>query len=79
MVIGSRSRKYNRERMEAVEVTLMIKTALLVAYSALARQESRGSHYRTDFPLSDDKGWLKNIVLTKNRNDKVEISVKEIV
>jgi fumarate reductase (CoM/CoB) subunit A len=79
MVIGSRSRKYNRERMEAVEVALMIKTALLVAYSALARQESRGSHYRTDFPLSDDKGWLKNIVLTKNRNDKVEISVKEIL
>jgi len=79
MVIGSHSRKYNRERMEAMEVPLMIKTALLVAYSALAREESRGSHYRTDFPLSDDKKWLKNIVLTKNRNDKVEICLKEII
>src|SRR5256712_8636433 len=36
---------------------------LLVARSALAREESRGAHYRTDFPAHDDKKFLKHSVV----------------
>jgi L-aspartate oxidase len=36
---------------------------LLVARSALARQESRGAHYRTDFPAHDDAKFLKHSVI----------------
>ena len=43
-------------------------TALLVARSALAREESRGSHYRMDAPDHDDKKFLKHSVV---RGDKV--------
>lgn len=50
MAIGSSSRIYNRDRMEAIEVPFMIRTGLLVAHAALFRKESRGSHYRTGFP-----------------------------
>jgi succinate dehydrogenase/fumarate reductase flavoprotein subunit len=77
VIIGS-GRKYNRERMEAVELPLMARTALLVATSALWRQESRGSHYRTDFPSRDDSRWLKNIVLTKDEKGGVGIEFREI-
>jgi len=42
--------------------------ALLVARSALAREESRGAHYRMDYPDHDDKKFLKHSVL---RGDKV--------
>ena len=59
------SRTYNRDRMEAIEVPLMVKTAHLVARAASERQESRGSHYRTDFPLRDDSRWLRNLVVKK--------------
>lgn len=79
MVIGSDHRKYNRERMEAIEAVLMIKTALLVGRSALARQESRGSHYRSDFTSSDDRKWLKNIISTRNRDGGVALSLRDIV
>jgi L-aspartate oxidase len=42
---------------EAANVRL---AALLVARSALAREESRGAHYRTDCPDHDDKKFLKH-------------------
>ncbi len=70
--------RYNRDRMEAIEVPLMARTALLVAASALCRQESRGSHYRTDFPSSNDGSWLKNILLSKDGKGGMEIGFKEI-
>ncbi len=78
LTIGSHGVRYNREKMEAIEAELMIKTAILVATSALQRKESRGSHYRTDFPLQDDKNWLKNIVLKKGKSGEVEIDYHHI-
>jgi L-aspartate oxidase len=39
------------------------QTGLLIARSALAREESRGAHYRTDFPAHDDKRFLKHSVV----------------
>jgi L-aspartate oxidase len=42
-------------------------TALLVARSALAREESRGAHYRIDYPDHDDRKFLKHSVV---RNDR---------
>jgi succinate dehydrogenase/fumarate reductase flavoprotein subunit len=38
--------------------------ALAVARSALARQDSRGDHFRTDWPGRDDRTWLGNIVIS---------------
>lgn len=43
-------------------------TALLVARSALAREESRGAHYRMDYPDHDDKKFLKHSIV---RGEKV--------
>jgi fumarate reductase flavoprotein subunit len=42
----------------------MLKLALCVAYGALQRQESRGAHSRQDYPLRDDKNWLKRTLAT---------------
>lgn len=40
--------------------------ALLVARSALAREESRGAHYRTDFPAHNDAKFLKHSIIKGN-------------
>ena len=49
-----------RRSCEAANLHL---AGLLVARSALAREESRGAHYRTDFPAHDDKRFLKHSVV----------------
>jgi fumarate reductase (CoM/CoB) subunit A len=79
MVIGCKDRVYNRDRMEAIEVPLMVKTALLVARAASERKESRGSHYRTDFPERNDRDWLRNIVIKKDGGGRMGISVENTV
>lgn len=55
----------NRELIEALETQNMLKTAEAVARSALAREESRGAHFREDFPAADDGRFLKNFFVTE--------------
>ncbi|EOI8775524.1 fumarate reductase flavoprotein subunit [Campylobacter coli] len=49
----------NHELEEAYRVPRMLKVALCVAYGALLRTESRGAHYREDYPKRDDLNWMK--------------------
>lgn len=54
-------RSYNQEWNEYLNLENFLLVSRLVALSALARQDSRGSHYRSDFPGIDNEGFLKNI------------------
>ena len=69
---------------ENVILTWEVKSSLLVCEaiirSALMRQESRGAHYRSDFPNIDDDKWKVNIYCRKEGNEMVlfKDNVKEI-
>jgi L-aspartate oxidase len=54
------ARPVTRRGFEAANIHL---AGLLVSRSALAREESRGAHYRTDFPAHDDAKFLKHSVV----------------
>jgi fumarate reductase (CoM/CoB) subunit A len=58
--IGSRLR-------DAIEADGQLELAQIMVTAALSRQESRGGHYRQDYPTQDDENWLKNIVLKKEK------------
>src|SRR5437588_230206 len=58
--VEDRSRKYNTELVEVIELGGMIDLAETLVEGALARQESRGAHSREDFPKRDDPNWLKH-------------------
>jgi fumarate reductase flavoprotein subunit len=55
--IDYKARGANPELVSAYRVKLMLKLALCVAYGALQRTESRGAHYREDFPQRNDRDW----------------------
>lgn len=57
---------FNTYLIEALELENMLVTSSMVVESALIREESRGSHYRKDFPETRPE-WLKSIVLNRNR------------
>ena len=69
---------------EEVVLTLEVKSSLVVSEaiirSALIRQESRGAHYRSDFPQLDDEKWKVNIYCRAEGKEMVlfKESIKEI-
>lgn len=55
-------RRFNLEWARAIEFALMVEVAEVIVESALAREESRGAHFRRDFPNEDNENWLKHTV-----------------
>ena len=49
-----------------IETVNMLNVALMITQSALARTESRGAHYRVDFPTQDDTNWYRRILITRD-------------
>lgn len=58
---------YNNDLLDALEVINMLEVAELVTKSALIREESRGAHYREDYPETKNK-WKKSIVFNKDKD-----------
>jgi fumarate reductase flavoprotein subunit len=59
-----KNRGANPELVTAYRVQKMLKLALCVSYGALTRTESRGAHFRQDFPRRNDAEWLKRTLAT---------------
>ncbi len=60
ITLDDRSLTFNTELTAALELECMLDIAEAVAYSAVARTESRGSHQRTDYPKRDDDNFLRH-------------------
>ena len=58
----------NPELAFALRLKGMLRLAMTVAKGAQARTESRGAHYRSDFPLRNDRDWLNRTLVTWPRN-----------
>ena len=54
--------RFNGGLINALELPMMIDLAMIICEGALARTESRGSHYRTDYKSRDDGNWLKHTI-----------------
>jgi len=64
--------KSEKPGRETQELRNLHALALLIARSGLAREESRGSHYRSDFPYRNDENFGKHSVVQKGKDVKFE-------
>jgi len=75
---SSDSRLYNKEWMDALELPNMVQLIETSARCALARTESRGVHYREDYPVSNNDEWIKESTV-KYSNDVLNIGLQDVV
>ena len=62
-----------RDLLRVVELRSMLVVSEMVCRAALMRKESRGAHFRNDYPEEDDANWLKNITIScRNANMELE-------
>ena len=68
--IEDKSRLFNTELQEAIELGHMLDYSTFIVKGALAREESRGAHFREDFPTRNDDKFLKHtMAYMSNRGD----------
>src|ERR687898_2738059 len=75
--------KIDDDNSENIVITLQVKSSLVaceaIIRSALMRQESRGAHYRSDFPKLDDERWKVNIYCRKGGKKGVSAAAVEMI
>ncbi len=72
------SRRFNTDLLGAIETEHLLTFSEIIVASGLARTESRGAHYRTDFVSRDDEHWLKHTLATKNGDAGPVLSYKPV-
>jgi succinate dehydrogenase / fumarate reductase flavoprotein subunit len=78
--LQDKNKKFNTELVEAIELGFLLECSEATIHGALARQESRGAHYRTDYPNRDDANWLKHTLAYKGtKAHDVRLDYKDVL
>ena len=78
VAISSAEGAYNPSLSTLLELGNMLDVAHVIVASALARQESRGAHFRTDFPERDDDNWLRHTIAAQG-TEEPSLAYKPVV
>jgi len=78
--LQDKGKTFNTELVEAIELGFLLDCAEATIHGALARTESRGAHYRTDYQQRDDANWLKHTLAYKGtKTHDVRLDYKDVV
>src|SRR5439155_13040222 len=78
VAVTDKGKVFNTELMEAVELGFLLDVSDTLVAAALARDESRGAHYREDHPLRDDDHWLRHSLAYRAPDDEVRLEYKDV-
>ncbi len=75
-----KGKTFNTELVEALELGFLLDCAEATVHGALARKESRGAHYRTDYVKRDDANWLKHTLAYQGKTSHdVRLDYKDVI
>ncbi|HJG81013.1 MAG TPA: succinate dehydrogenase flavoprotein subunit [Brevibacterium senegalense] len=70
--IQDRGKRFNLDLLEAVELGFLLEIAEVVTVAAIHRKESRGGHFREDFPDRDDENFMQHTMTYKDEDAESE-------
>ncbi len=77
--IDDKSDTFNTDLQEALELGHMLEFSKFIVVGALKREESRGGHYREDFPTRDDERFLKHTYAYMDKDYNINIEWGDVV
>ncbi|RBM04510.1 succinate dehydrogenase flavoprotein subunit [Streptomyces sp. PT12] len=81
--VQDKGRRFNTDLLEALELGNLLDLAEVLVVSALARKESRGGHYREDFPHRDDVNFMRHTMayreVDSQGNETIRLDYKPVV
>ncbi len=78
VAIDDRSKIYNTDLQEAIELGHMLDYSAFIVEGAILRKESRGSHFRDDYPKRDDENFLKHTYCYLNEDGSIRVDYKPV-
>jgi succinate dehydrogenase / fumarate reductase flavoprotein subunit len=76
--VGYKGQRFNTELLDVIELGNMLDFVESIVVGGLARTESRGAHYRRDFPKRDDGNWMKHTLAWKT-DSGIRLDYKPVV
>ena len=77
--IDDKSNTFNTELQEAIELGHMIEYSAFIVEGAIERKESRGAHYRDDYPTRDDANFMKHTYATVDDKGNISTEYADVV
>ncbi|GGF13517.1 succinate dehydrogenase flavoprotein subunit [Subtercola lobariae] len=86
VMVQDKGKRFNTDLLEAIELGFLLDLAEVLVYSALYRKESRGGHFREDFPKRDDENYMVHTMAyltgdahSTDAGDHIKLETKPVV
>jgi succinate dehydrogenase flavoprotein subunit len=79
VAVQDKGRRFNTDLLEAIELGFLLDLAEVLVTSGLARQESRGGHFREDHPRRDDVNFMRHTMAYRDDDGTIRLDYKPVV
>jgi succinate dehydrogenase / fumarate reductase flavoprotein subunit len=79
VAVSDKGKRFNSDLLEAVELGFLLDLAEVLVIGARARNESRGGHFREDYPNRDDTNFMRHTMAYRNEDGSITLDYKPVV
>jgi succinate dehydrogenase / fumarate reductase flavoprotein subunit len=79
VAVADKGKRYNSDLLEAIELGFLLELAEILVVGARARNESRGGHFREDYPTRDDVNFMRHTMAYRAADGSIKLDYKPVV